>query len=99
MDLSKIIIKSVRANNAENFVKSLEELPQEVIRGKNSGLIKAYHSPVDGSTGLDVIVDDVNEAKKITFHVPKGASNIKRGDYWVKFDYKDQHYKLGIECG
>jgi len=96
MDLSKIIIKSVRANNTKNFVKSLEELPQGVVRGKNSGIIKAYNSPI-GSTVLDVIVDSIGQAKKITFHVPKGASNIKKGEYCIEFDYKAQHYKLGLE--
>jgi len=97
MDLSKIIIKSVRADNAESFVKSLEELPQEIIRGKNSGIIRAYHSSIDGTIELNILVDDMDEAKKITFHIPKEASNIKKGNYWVGFDYKDQHYNLRLE--
>lgn len=96
MDLSKIIIKGVRADNAKNFVKSLEELPQEVIKGKNSSIIRAYHSLIDGSVELNIIVDN-DEAKKIIFHAPKDASNIKKGDYRIEFDYNGQHYNLKIE--
>jgi len=96
MDLSKIIIKSVMANNAESFVKFLKEFPQEVIKVKTSGMIYAYYNSTYRTIRLNILVDNMDEAKKITFHVPKEASNIEKGDDWVRFDYKDQNYNLRL---
>ena len=96
MDLSKIIIKSVKANDAKSFVKSLEELPQDLIKGKEQESIEVYASPIDNSIELEIECNEKDDIKDIIFSAPKKASNIESGEYWMVFDYKNQHYKLTL---
>ena len=96
MDLTKIVIKSVRANKVRDFISALEELPSEVIQG-NFPIIEAYQNPVNETIALAVMYYNKEEQDSIQFNVPKDSKNVKRVDDKVEFEYNSRHYELTKE--
>lgn len=91
MDLGKITIKSVSANDVKHLVSTLEDLPEETIQG-DAFFIDAYYSLPQG-TEL-IILCNKEESETIKFNAPKNSEIVRKSDNKLEFDYKDRRYSL-----
>jgi len=92
MNLAKITIRNVRANEVRHFVSTLEDLPEETIQGCTV-FIGAYYNPSHEEIGLNVLCDK-EESKKIQFNAPKNSKIVRKSDNELDFDYKGRRYSL-----
>lgn len=100
MDLTKIRIKSLRADKARDLIDALEELPSETIQYPNHlkgtiDRVEAYR--IAGVNELSILCKDEKEVRLIKFNVPKNSKKIKRSDYKAEFEYNGKSYVLRKE--
>ena len=78
MDLSRIVLHSVRADKAKEFIRALEELPDETIKGdSHPDKISAYPDAYDEENGIDLNVryTPLEEPESIIFSVPANSTS------------------------
>ncbi|HUW43964.1 MAG TPA: hypothetical protein VMV95_03330 [Bacillota bacterium] len=96
MNLTKIVITNVRANEAADFIRRLEELPKKTIQGEFN-LIEAYQGSFNKKIIKLSVSSNTRELKKVKFKLPKNAKIIKKSEYGLEFQYNGRHYELRKE--
>ncbi|MEK6830072.1 MAG: hypothetical protein AABY15_08200 [Nanoarchaeota archaeon] len=94
MDLTKIIIKSLRANQAIGFLKSLKQLPDDLVTGNYAG-VNAFQ--IANNIHLDFLFDKKEEMDMAKFNVPSESNMGKIEKYLAEFNYKETRYRLELE--
>ncbi len=100
MDLSRIVLHSVRADKAREIVSSLEELPNETIKRIGIGSdhpdkIQAFEDPYhEKCIQLDVPYRPEQMPGSIIFLAPSAAKIINKNEERMEFEYKEILYKL-----
>ena len=92
MDLTKIIINYIRANEVRSLIDALEELPPETIQG-NFHTIEADQDRSTGVIRLSVMYHNEEIKNSIKINVPKD-SNILNYDDGLEFEYNNRTYNL-----
>ncbi len=94
MKLENITIRSVPANGVYEFLKTIEQLPDNVISGSYF-CIYAYKA--GDETHLAFSFDEEKNRETAQFNIPSESKNEQKGRYWRTFDYKDIRYDIHLD--
>ncbi len=91
MNLTKITLKSIKADKSKDFINALENLPERTIQG-DTLFIEAYQH-LNGTIILHVMCNE-NEFHQTKFNAPNNSKIFGREKNKLWFNYDHQSYKL-----